>query len=66
MVDKLETSALGIGDVVAITYGPFKDWVGQISATYSRQFQVAFACDIGRVEKVWFHREYVSRLQEGK
>ena len=61
---KPETNALGVGDVVAITAGPFKDWVGQISAFYSRKFEVAFAGDMGRVERVWFHREYVSRLQE--
>ena len=64
MIDMLETNALGIGDVVAITKGPFKDWVGQISARSCNQFEVAFAGDPGRVEKVWFHREYVSRLQE--
>ncbi len=64
MVDMIETNALGIGDVVAITKGPFKDWVGQISTRGSKRFEVAFAGDPGRVEKVWFHREYVSRLQE--
>ena len=62
-MDKLETNALDIGDVVAITAGPFKDWVGQISATSSKRFEVAFAGNPGRVDKVWFHLEYVSRLQ---
>ncbi len=62
-MDKVQSNALGPGDVVAITAGPFKDLVGHISAITDSRIQVAFNMS-DSVGLVWFHREYVSRLQE--